>query len=193
MIDLRRIGNLQGVAIEVAGWDGVGADVDLSCACMFTHEMPGKVMAGGLLHLDAALGGALSNLRAEGAFSAQVGTTIVFDRPPATVRPQALLVLGLGAPEAWTPLVMGHAVELAFEFAAFAPSLLDAGLEPNEGAASAMLGGLVSALDRARRLIDLNLASPLTLKTWTFDAGIAHLDGAETAFGTAFEIVKRRA
>lgn len=196
--DRRLIGKIHDVTIELAGWDGVGAVADLSVACMFTREVTGNAMTGGLLHLDDRLDGRLSRLRADGIFAAEAMDMIVMDRPPSPIAARALLVVGLGDPEAWTPAVTARAVAGAFEIAAqrqaasvaFAPSLLDAGLDRVAGAPPAMIGGLAATLERAHSLVDVGLASVPTVTSWTFDAGAAHLDGAEAAFRQALASIQ---
>ncbi|SDA11565.1 M17 family peptidase N-terminal domain-containing protein [Sphingomonas sp. NFR15] len=200
-IDRRAIGSLKGVAVDVAGWDGVGAAVDLSCVCMFEREMPGTSIAGGLLHLDVALGGALSRLRTETVFRAKDMDFLVLDQLPAEIGSAAVLIIGLGDPLAWTPSVMERSVMLAAGIAherrvasvAFAPSLLDSGIKATGDTPAAMLGGLNSALRRLERTATLELASRPPLRSWTFDAGIAHLDGAEAQFRAALTVIEPQA
>jgi hypothetical protein len=55
--------------------------------------------AGGLLHLDQALGGTLTSLRRSGHFRADAMETLLLDRPPATIHARSVLVIGLGDPE----------------------------------------------------------------------------------------------
>ena len=197
-IDRRVVGRLHDVVVDVAGWDGAGAAVDLSCACMFEREMPGKAMVGGLLHLDVALGGALSRLRAEKLFGAKEMDFLVLDKPPAAIKSAALLIIGVGDPLAWEPSVTERAVTLAAGIArarsvasvAFAPSLLDSGLEPPQDTPAAMLRGLASALRQTARAATLDLVSRSSLRSWTFDSGVAHLDGAEAGFRAALGMVE---
>lgn len=55
MVPRQIIGSWRDVSFEVAAWDGVGAQVDLSCGCMFTHEATADGPTGGLHHLDGAV------------------------------------------------------------------------------------------------------------------------------------------
>ena len=41
------IGTANQVVFDVVAWGPARADVDLSVACMFEHEMPGTAMSGG--------------------------------------------------------------------------------------------------------------------------------------------------
>jgi hypothetical protein len=202
MVDRRTVGRWRDVAIDVAGWDGAGAAVDLSCACMFMHEMPGKPMAGGLLHLDQALGGTLRGLRTEQVFRGTIAETLLLSSPPATVAGRALLIIGLGEPEHWQPEVTATAVSIAAraavylkaKTAAFAPSLLDAGLSPDQSgkAGEPMMVALATVLDTEHRLASHGLTTSPRLSAWTFDAGVAHLDGAAATFVNALARLSNR-
>lgn len=198
-LDRRRIGMLHDITVDVAGWDSVGASVDLSCACMFEREMPGKTMVGGLRNLDIVLDGALSRFRTEKLFAGTEMEFLVLDKPPAAIGSGALLIIGLGDPLAWEPAVTDRAVRLAVGIAqlrcaasvAFAPSLLDSGVETTEDTPAAMLRGLDFALRRSERAATLDLVARSTLRSWTFDAGIAHLSDAEAKFRAALEDIDK--
>nr|WP_315381293.1 M17 family peptidase N-terminal domain-containing protein [uncultured Sphingomonas sp.] len=195
MIERQIVGTLHGVAIEVAAWDGSAAQVDLSCACMFTKELGRDVPVGGLAHLDQALGGALVQLRAAGLFSAEAGATLLLDQPPPAVAARALLILGQGSPTEWTARALAPAVQCAVSTAlalrvrsgALAPSMLDSGLDARQtgGAPAAMVTGLAAALALHARLRSLGLAGDAALERWVFDVGAERFSGAVAAFGAA--------
>jgi len=196
MTERKIVGTLHGVAIEVAAWDGSAAEVDLSCACMFTEELGGGPPVGGLAHLDAALGGALVRLRADGIFAAEIGETLFLDQPPPpSVAARALLILGMGTPVGWHARGLTAAVQRAVTIAlglragstALAPSMLDSGLRPDQtdGAPAAMVAGLAAALDAHARLRAIGFAGDPALRRWTFDVGAARFSGAVAAFGAA--------
>lgn len=195
MTERRIVGTLYGVAIEVAAWDSSAAEVDLSCACMFTEELGGEAPVGGLAHLDQALGGALVQLRREGLFTAEAGATLLLDKPPPEVAARALLILGLGVPTGWTARALAPAVQRAVSSAlalhvgsgALAPSMLDSGLGTSQtgGAPAAMVTGLAAALALHARLRSLGLVDDLRLERWVFDVGAERFPGAVAAFGAA--------
>jgi hypothetical protein len=132
----KRLGTHRGIEFDVAAWAPHEADVDLSFACLFEHESAGADLSGGMLHLDQALGGALTALRAAGTFRARPLETLHVRIPPAGVRPRALMVIGLGEPthlrsgllERAAFLALSEAIRLNAGTAAFAPNLLDAGV-----------------------------------------------------------------
>jgi hypothetical protein len=191
----RTIGVLHGVSITVAAWDGAMAAVDLSFACMFERELTDAGPAGGLRHLDDALGGALTELRRAGYFRASPMETLLLSRLPATIVARAVMVVGLGDPSTWLPARTAEAAASAIRTAiqhgvasvAFAPGLLDAGLMPSAtgDVAGLMLKAVAGALSAQERIIATGLAPPHSLRQWVFDVGPAHMDAVTEHFQAA--------
>jgi hypothetical protein len=177
-------GTYRGVTLDVAVWDAVGADVDLSCACMFTHEI-GPGPSGGLADLDGALSGALLALRRDGIFRGELMDTLTLT-PASRIRGRSLLIVGLGDPDAWDPRVMARATrylvaaanDRGVATAAIAPGMLDSGLPAasTQGGSEAMLNGVITGIDASHHLADIGLAPPPSLTAWTFGAGPAHAE-----------------
>lgn len=191
------IGTAGNVTFDVVAWGPAQADVDLSIACMFEHEMGDAGMSGGLLALDEALGGHLSRLRAIGAFRAQPLETLLVTTPPRGMAPRAVLVIGLGKPETLdgellrraTRVAMREAIRFGATSMAFAPSVLDAGHTDNAPLhmQDVMLDGMLSALSAERMLAQAGLAEAPRLRRCTFDVGAPRLQAAALAFSEAFE------
>lgn len=198
------IGAFRGVRFDVVAWPPADAEVDLSFACMFEHEVEGSTMAGGLLHLDNALGGVLATMRAQGLFRAQEMETLYIPTPPATVRARSLMVIGLGDPASFMRermeragrIAASEAVRLGVRSAAFAPNLMDAGLKNTASlrVSSAMLTGVLGGLASAHALAACGLARAPSLAHWSFDSGPAFFDGAQAELKGRFsEIVSASA
>jgi hypothetical protein len=195
MAEQRTIGVLHGVSITVAAWDGAMAAVDLSFACMFERELTDAGPAGGLRHLDDALGGALTELRRAGYFRASPLETLLLSRLPATVVARAVMVVGLGDPSTWSPALTAEAaatavraaIQQGVESAAFAPSLLDAGLMSSAtgDVAALMLKSVAGAISAQVRIAAMGLAPPPSLRQWVFDVGPAHMDTVTEHFQAA--------
>ncbi|VWC71043.1 peptidase M17 [Burkholderia lata] len=189
------IGSWRDVSFEVAAWDGVGAQVDLSCGCMFTREAAGEGPTGGLRHLDLVLSGALTGLRREGHFPAAPMETLLISRPPAGIEAARVLLVGLGDPASWTIEVTAEAAATAARTAmqqglqsvAFAPSILDGGLTTaaTDGMPQAMVTAVLAAIDAQYRIAELGLAALPSLRHWVFDVGASRFDGAVEHFGNA--------
>lgn len=189
------IGTVDGVEFDVVAWGPAHADVDLSVACMFEHEL-GAGMTGGLLALDEALGGQLVRLRAAGAFRAQPMETLLVTTPPPAVAARAVLVVGMGDPATLDGDMLRRACRVALREAvrfgavsmAFAPSVLDAGHTDNAALAmqDVMLDGVLGALRAERMLAEAGLAHAPALLHCTFDVGPPRLQAAGRAFTAAF-------
>jgi len=194
------IGTADGVVFDVVAWGPSHADVDVSVACMFEHEMNGG-MAGGLLALDQALGGQLARLRSAGAFRAQPLETLLITSPPPAVVPRAVLVIGMGDPALLDGEMLRRACRVALREAvrhgavsmAFAPSVLDAGHTDNAplDMQNVMLDGMLGALRAEHMLADAGLAPPPSLRHCTFDVGAPRAQAAGRAFAEAFARLAR--
>jgi hypothetical protein len=193
---LLTIGN---VDFETIAWAPNQADVDLSIACMFEREMPGVQLAGGLLHLDEVLGGALTRLRHEGHFRAQEMETLLVRKPPIGVSGRSVLIIGLGSPITFASAILERATRVAVREAtrlgactvAFAPNLLDAGRTDADSmnVEAAIAQGTVSGLQAEYRLSELGLANPPAILSWAFDVGPAHIEAATASFLRAFSLI----
>ena len=154
--DAATIGIWRGVRIDVAPRDAVSVEVAVASAGVFTREIGSARPNGGLGNLDAALGGAITRLRADGIFRAEMGEVLTLSDPARPIQATTVLAIGLGDPAVWTPATMHTAVATAVRetirieaaSAAFAPGLLDSGLDPDTlgGTPDAMLAGLFEAL-----------------------------------------------
>jgi Cytosol aminopeptidase family, N-terminal domain len=190
------IGSAHGVEFDLVAWGPAQAAVDLSVACMFEHELGDAGMTGGLLALDTALDGQLSRLRAAGAFRAQPMETLLITIPPPGLTPRAVLVIGMGDPQALdgdllrraTRVAMREAIRFGAASMAFAPSVLDAGHTDNAGLAmqDVMLDGMLGALRAEHRLAAAGLARTPLLRRCTFDVGAPRAQAAGKAFAEAF-------
>ncbi|MFA9285633.1 M17 family peptidase N-terminal domain-containing protein [Comamonas sp. SY3] len=180
--------------LELVTVDATGARVDLSCACMFTHEVDHQPMAGGLAHLDAALGGQLAQARRDGAFRAQPLETLLITPPAGAVQAPAIVVIGMGHPEDWSPATSAAAVACALRVGhlrgarsvAIAPSILDTGIHSDEDVNGPMLHGFKTQLDAQHQLHSLGLAAAPAIEHWVFDTGAAHFPHKLQQYQQAF-------
>jgi hypothetical protein len=190
------IGSAEGVDFDIVVWGPAQADVDFSVACMFEHEMHGAPIAGGLLGIDLALGGNLTQWRASGAFRAQAMETLLISLPPSTIAARAVMVIGLGDPETLdserlrraTRVAMREAIRHGARSMAFAPSVLDGGHTDNAALdmPRTMMDGMLGALRAERQLVLAGFAPPVSLQSCTFDVGAPRLHSSGQAFATAF-------
>nr|WP_312326711.1 M17 family peptidase N-terminal domain-containing protein [Acinetobacter oleivorans] len=179
-----KIGRYQNLDIELVTWDCASAEVELSCACIFEHEMNNLSFSGGLAHLDEALNGRLDLIRKNNWFSAKLNDALLINQTPSTIQASKVLLVGMGAPEEFTlerieiaiKTVVKTAHQLELKSVAFAPSLLDTGLNPPAGLNELMLRSLKEELDKHHQLYLQNLVKKSEIEKWVFDAGFQNYD-----------------
>ncbi|GAM29796.1 hypothetical protein P23_0291 [Acinetobacter calcoaceticus] len=189
-----KIGHYQSLDIELVTWDCTTAEVDLSCACIFEHEMNNRSFSGGLAHLDDALNGRLNEIRKNNWFSANLNDALLINQTPSTIQASKVLLIGMGAPEDFNVEKIGTAIKTAVKTAhqlelksvAFAPSILDTGLNPPSGLNELMLRSLKDELDRHNQLYLQNLVKKSEIERWIFDAGFQNYDVKAEQYRTSF-------
>jgi len=188
------IGHYQNLNIELVTWDCASAEVELSCACIFEHEMNNLSFSGGLAHLDEALNGRLDLIRKNNWFSAKLNDVLLINQTPSTIQASKVLLVGMGAPEEFTlerieiaiKTVVKTAHQLELKSVAFAPSLLDTGLNPPAGLNELMLRSLKEELDKHHQLYLQNLVKKSEIERWVFDAGFQNYDAKAEQYIASF-------
>ncbi|PTV43463.1 peptidase M17 [Acinetobacter oleivorans] len=189
-----KIGHYQNLDLELVTWDCASAEVELSCACIFEHEMNNRSFSGGLAHLDEALNGRLDLIRKNNWFSAKLNDVLLINQTPSTIQASKVLLIGMGAPEDFTVEKVGTAIKTAVKTAhqlelksvAFAPSILDTGLNPPAGLNELMLRSLKEELDRHHQLYLQNLVKKSEIERWVFDAGFQNYEAKAEQYIKSF-------
>lgn len=189
-----KIGRYQNLNIELVTWDCASAEVELSCACVFEHEMNHRSFSGGLAHLDEALNGRLDLIRKNNWFSAKLNDALLINQTPSIIQASKVLLIGMGAPEDFTidrietaiKTVVKTAHQLELKSVAFAPSLLDTGLNPPTGLNELMLRSLKEELDKHHQLYLKNLVKKSEIEKWVFDAGFQNYDAKAEQYIASF-------
>lgn len=132
-------------------------------------------------------------------FNGDRGEMLLLDSPPAAIAARAVLVIGMGDPDDWSPAVTASAVQGAFVAAgiqgaasvAFAPSMLDAGLDPDRvgDAGDRMVAAVADAIDLDARLMRDGLTQGSSVHDWIFDVGAARFDTVLASFGAALRTI----
>ncbi|MCU4347020.1 peptidase M17 [Acinetobacter lactucae] len=188
------IGYYQNLDIELVTWDCTSAEVELSCACIFEHEMNDRSFSGGLAHLDEALNGRLNEIRKNNWFSAKLNDALLINQTPSTIQASKVLLIGMGAPEEFTlervetaiKTVVKTAHQLELKSVAFAPSILDTGLNPPSGLNEVMLQALKEELDRHHQLHLQKLVKKSEIERWVFDAGFQNYEAKAEQYIVSF-------
>lgn len=173
------IGQYKKLNLNIVTWDGVTAKVDLSCGCLFDHEVDHAPVQGGLADLNQTLNGKLLQIRQQKLFQAVRYETILFDQAQPNIQSEKVLLIGMGSPEDWSTADTAKAVQIAFrtaqqlglESVAFAPSILDTGIQLKTDLSAVLVQALLDVYDAQLELEQLGLVKPCTVQNWYFDAG----------------------
>jgi hypothetical protein len=192
-----------GLAITVRMQGPYDADVPLQIACYFKHRAEGDKTSGAPVELDKRLGGAIGALRSRGEFVGDESETLLLTPPEGTIKPQQLLLVGLGDEETLSlermerigRLALRESARLGVRRAAFAPLLRDQGNSKLAAAdvESAVTKGLLLAYDTEQRLQREHLAKPVELQQWIVEAGPAYFDETLTGVERGIQSAKEAA
>ncbi|WP_243749190.1 M17 family peptidase N-terminal domain-containing protein [Mucilaginibacter agri] len=138
-------GKVDGVTIEGLVQGPSGANTDLQVACVFEYtegdifNSPPALPANlnGMVHLDEALNGIITELRKTGKFKGHAFETLLITPPVGMLPSKKLLLIGLGDRNKFGPdmmitigsVAMSEALRLGVTNYAFASDLKDAGID----------------------------------------------------------------
>ena len=138
-------GNVDGVDIEGMVQGPATEKTTLQVACVFEYTegdifksppaLPAEV--NGMLHLDKALNGLITELRKSGKFSGHAFETLLITPPHGSIGAEKLLLIGLGDRNKFSPelmigvgsVAMHEALRLGVTSYAFTSDLKDAGID----------------------------------------------------------------
>lgn len=154
-------GTVNGVAIEGLVQGPTAAVAALQVACVFEYT-EGDIFnppalpepLNGMVHLDEALHGLITELRKSGKFAGHALETLLITPPGGTTKAPQILLIGLGDRSKFTPELMvsvgsvalREAVRLGASDFAFASDIKDAGIDsPTALVASNVTRGIIEA------------------------------------------------
>ncbi|KAF2326541.1 M17 family peptidase N-terminal domain-containing protein [Flavobacterium ginsenosidimutans] len=137
-------GKVDGVAINGLVQGPSAAEADLQVACVFEYTegdifnppaLPANL--NGMVHLDNALKGIITELRKSGKFTGHALETLLITPPKGTLASKQLLLIGLGDRNKFTPdlmisvgsTAMREALRLGVSNYSFASDIKDAGID----------------------------------------------------------------
>jgi Cytosol aminopeptidase family, N-terminal domain len=180
-----------GVKLTVRMQGPYDAEVPLQVVCYFKHKESGDTTIGAAVELDKKLGGVIASLRSRGEFAGDELETLLLIPPEGTIKPKALLLIGLGDEASLSldrmeqvgRVALREAARLGVKCVAFAPLIRDQGnskLGAGEVAA-VVVRGMLLARDTEIRLQKEGLAKAHTIEEWVCEAGPKYFD--ETVSG----------
>jgi leucyl aminopeptidase len=175
------------LALKVRMEGPTTADVPLQIVCYFKYTPEGaKKMTGAPVELDKELGGVIAALRERGEFVGEEGETLLLVPPKDSIKPKALLLVGLGEEQSLSLDVMERVGRVAAREVirsgasrvAYAPLIRDQGNSKfgTGEIARAFVRGVLLAYDTDRRLQKEGLAKQFTIEQWNIEAGPAFFD-----------------
>lgn len=180
-----------GVKLTVRMQGPYDADVPLQVVCYFQHRPSGDTTQGAAVELDRRLGGVIASLRDRGEFAGDELETLLLTPPSGTIRPRALLLIGLGDEESLSLARMERVGRVALREAsrigvrrvAFAPLIRDQGNSKfgTGEIADAVVRGMLLARDTERRLREQGLSGSQPIEEWISEAGPKYFDETVSA------------
>jgi Cytosol aminopeptidase family, N-terminal domain len=149
---------------------------------IFTSPPALPAAANGMVHLDEALAGAITELRRTGRFAGHSYETLLIAPRPGVIAAQRLLLIGLGDRAAFRPelmtgigrVAMREALRLGVTSFAFASDLKDAGVDsPTALVARNVVLGMFEAYRTETWLANRTMAGRTSLSRVTLLAGPA--------------------
>ncbi len=200
------VGQRDGLSVDVAVQGPSTQKTPLQVACVFEYvagditDPPALPAAlNGMLHLDQALKGLITDLRKSGRFAGHALETLVIVPPKGAIPAERVLLIGLGDKKAFTPALMRNvgsvgmreALRLGVTSYAHASDLKDAGVSsPTAAVADAVVQGALDALASERWLHEHSAAPAPSVRTLTLLAGPAFF-AETTAAGHALLDAKK--
>jgi hypothetical protein len=193
-----------GLTINVRMEGPTTPDVPLQIVCYFKYTPEGaNKMTGAPVELDKELGGVIGALRERGEFIGNEGETLILIPPKGSIKPGALLLIGLGdekdlsldSLERVGRTALREAVRSGAKRVAYAPLIRDQGNSKfNTGdIAEAFMRGVLLAYDTEKRLQKEGLAKPFDLEQWNVEAGAAYFDDTTTGVHKGIDEAKAAA
>jgi hypothetical protein len=157
------------------------AEVPLQVLCYFKHKESGDRTLGAAVELDKRLRGVIASLRSRGEFAGDELETLLLIPPKGAIKPNALLLIGLGNEASLSldrmervgRVALREAARLGVKRVAFAPLIRDQG-NSKLGAgdvAGVVVRGMLLARDTEMRLQKEGLAKTHTVEEWVCEAG----------------------
>ena len=182
-------GKVDGISIDglVQGPSAAVADLQIACVFEYTEgdiynapALPANL--NGMVHLDEALKGIITDLRKNGKFKGHALETLLITPPKGTLASKKLLLIGLGDRNKFTPEVMKNVGSVAMRESlrldvatvSFASDIKDAGIDsPTALVATNVVLGAFEAYRTQTYLEDKKLSGKKSLKKLILLAGPA--------------------
>jgi hypothetical protein len=203
-----QLGSVGGVEIEVVVQGPSAQETPLQIACLFEYT-EGDIFNSppalpkefnGMVHLDEALKGLITDLRKTNRFEGKLLETLLITPPPGTIAAKKLLLIGLGNRKEFKAEIMrqvgivGMREALRLEVLAYAHAsdIKDAGIDsPTKEVAGNVIRGSLEAFRTQRYLQERQASEPLTVAKVTLLAGPAYFEDSQKGIEKVIEELKK--
>lgn len=191
------LGNVNGVNIEAVVQSPSGQATPLQVVCLFQYT-EGDIFTSppalpkelnGMVHVDEALHGLITDIRKSNKFEGEFLETLLITPPPNTIPAQKLLLIGLGNRTDFEPEMMRlvgvtgmrEALRLGVPSYSHASDLKDAGISsPTADVAGYVVQGGLEAYSTQQYLYKQNASDPLTVTKLTLLTGPSYFEDSKT-------------
>lgn len=192
------LGKVSGaVDVEVLVQSPAGQKTPLQIVCAFEYR-EGDITTSppalpkdlnGMLHVDEALHGLITDLRKSNQFKGVLLETLLITPPANTIPAEKLLIIGLGNRNNFKPEIMKlvgltgmrEALRLGVSSYSHASDLKDGGVDsPTSDVAGFVVSGAVEAYKTQNYLYKQNASPPLTVNLVTVLCGPAYFEDTKT-------------
>jgi len=194
------LGKVDGITIEGKVQSPSGQATPLQIVCVFeytegdmTSPQALPAAANGLLHVDQALKGLITDLRKSGKFAGHALETLLISPPKGSIPAQKLLLIGLGNRNDFTPdlmtdigrVGMREALRLGVSSYSHASDLKDGGIDSPTGTVAAnVVKGALEAYETEEYLVNKKVTTHKPLTKVTLLAGQAFFTPSGDAIKT---------
>lgn len=203
------LGKVGGVDIEILVQSPASQATPLQIICAFEYK-EGDITTSppalpkdlnGLLHVDEALDGLITDLRKTNKFGGKLLETLLITPPTGTIPAEKLLIIGLGNRNNFKPEIMRlvgmvgmrEALRLGVSSYTHASDLKDAGYDSPTGEVGGnVVSGAVDAYQTQAYLYKQQASSRLTVKKVTVLVGPAFFDDTKTGINKAIPSLSKK-
>lgn len=203
-----KLGSVDGVEIDTVVQSPSAQETPLQIVCLFEYtendifNSPPALSKelNGMVHVDEALKGLITELRKTNRFEGKRLETLLITPPPGSIAAKKLLLIGLGNRNDFKPEVMRlvgvigmrEALRLGVTNYAHASDLKDAGMDsPTEQVAGNVIQGALEAYRTQNYLRGKHASDPLTVTKITLLAGPAYLQESQDGIRKKVKLLEK--
>jgi len=202
--DSAQLGNIAGLEIEAVVQSPSAQETPLQIVCLFEYT-EGDIFnsppalpkdLNGMLHVDEALKGLITDLRKTNRFEGKLLETLLIVPPANSIKAKKLLLIGLGNRNNFKAEIMRmvgvvgmrEALRLGVNSYSHASDLKDAGIDsPTAEVAGNVVNGAIEAFFTQNYLKQKEASAPLTVTKLTILSGPAYFEDSKKGISKAID------